>query len=167
MERELYEKFENELYRMRWSERFDRSVEFYNLLGKTISSIEGAEVDNDIIKIVCTDGSVYFMCHEQDCCELVDIEDIAGDIKDLIGSPIILAEEVSNSSGDDDREAALSGYDNSWTWTYYKLATVNGYVTIRWYGSSNGYYSESVDFIEVKSSKEAMLEHLRDKKGEL
>lgn len=165
MERELYEKLENELRALPYG-RLCSSVDFYNLRGKTISSIEGAEVDNDIIKIVCTDGSIYFMYHEQDCCESVSIEDIAGDIQDLIGSPVILAEEVSNSSDDDDHEDAKSEYDDSWTWTYYKLATVNGYVTIRWYGASNGYYSESVDFIEVKSSKEAMIERLKDKKGE-
>ena len=79
--------------------------------------------------------------------------DIVGDLKDLIGSPILLAEEVSFEH-DDPPDAPLDKIDkeyrDSFSWTFYKLSTLNGSVTIRWYGESNGYYSESVDFEKVE-----------------
>ena len=108
------------------------------LKDKVLSNIE--KIDNDELYFHTDNGEKYKMHHYQDCCESVWIEDIIGDLDDLLGEPILMAEEVS----EDDPDASESG-----TWTFYKLATIKGYVTIRWYGSSNGYYSESVDFYKI------------------
>jgi len=111
------------------------------LLGKTFTEVKGEVGDDEIVFI----GDESFkMVHFQDCCENVQVEDICGDLKDLIGSPITLAEEVSNYDGPEPE-----GFNDSYTWTFYKLGTAKGSVTIRWLGESNGYYSESVDIVKL------------------
>jgi len=110
------------------------------LIGKTLSSAKMNE-DKDEIIFTTTEGENYKMYHSQDCCESVLVEDIAGDLSNLIDTPILVANEISNT-GD------AGGYDTC-TWTFYNFATIKGYVTIRWYGTSNGYYSETVDFEKI------------------
>ena len=117
-------------------------VDFEILKGKILTNIEINE-EEDEITFTDSEGVKYLMYHEQDCCEEVNIEDICGDINNLLNTPIVLAEEVINTG-------EVEGYsDYSCTWTFYKLATINGYVTIRWYGVSNGYYSETVDMVKL------------------
>lgn len=115
------------------------------LAGKTITSIEGLEIESDEVYFICSDGSKFLMYHEQDCCETVSIDDICGDVEDLLNVPILKAEEVSSEASDVEREDA----DCSATWTFYHIHTIKGTVTIKWYGTSNGYYSERADFAKV------------------
>lgn len=118
---------------------------FSELIGKVLSEVDVQVIEIvfkvapilDINGFVITPGETYRLWHETDCCENVYVEDVVGDVADLVGTPILRAEASSN----DDENACESG-----TWTYYKLATIKGYVDIRWYGSSNGYYSEAVSF---------------------
>jgi (p)ppGpp synthase/HD superfamily hydrolase len=131
---------------MDWKEerRYERA-KLSELKRKVLNKISVNEHEGEI-KFFCEDGTEYLMYHSQECCENVSIEEIIGNIEDLIGSPIIMAEESTNS--DNPKEHS----DESFTWTFYKFSTVKGYVTIRWYGESNGYYSESVDFKKLSKT---------------
>lgn len=115
-------------------------VDFSSIIGQVFVDIKGLSYGSEEVKFICADGTVYEMYHEQDCCEYVSIEDVVGDIKDLIGEPISFADESSRD---------CTGCSESGTWTFYKLATRKGWVDIRWLGESNGYYSERVSFYKV------------------
>ena len=128
--------------------------------GKTLSNIERK---GEALYFQTTEGEEYRMYHSQDCCESVGIEDINGDLSDLVGVPLIVAEEVSNEAFEKEYESQFNVKNDygemktkdgdykpdSYTWTFYRLQTIKGTVDIRWFGESNGYYSESVDFVLV------------------
>lgn len=139
------------------------STNFTELQGKTLTRIE--KEGNEELRFFASDGTSYRMLYYPDCCASCEIEEIHGDLDDLVGSPILLAEESSSSEPDfetqarrlaekakKEAEGQYYGFgDDSETWTFYKLATIKGSVTIRWYGSSNGYYSESATFERIES----------------
>ena len=140
----------------------DNNIILKTLIGKTIAQIlvnntlifkDNPEPSEEInqIKFITTDGIVYDMFHQQDCCESVYVEDINGDLMSLIGNPILVAEEISSVSNVNENIILVDKMfnlplknDESYTYTFYKFATINGHIDIRWYGYSNGYYSESV-----------------------
>jgi len=117
---------------------FSELSDFSELNGKVFDSV--TSTDKEVI-FKC--GSVeYKLHHFQNCCENVYVEDIVGDLADLVDSEILHAEETSSHENPKTEEY---GYvPNSFTWTFYHLRTMKGSVTIRFYGTSNGYYSERV-----------------------
>jgi len=114
------------------------------MLGKTFVQVTGSVGGYEMTFETAT-GERFMFAHQQDCCESVDINDIVGDLQDLVGEPLLVAEQVQGETPVDFEEE----YHESVTWTFYKFATRKGYVDVRWLGESNGYYSESVElFVE-------------------
>lgn len=111
------------------------------MIGATMSSVETPDVETMVF--TAKDGRRFVFWYEQDCCASCTIEDVAGDLDDLVGSPLVMAEEVSNEP---EPEFPGDYTPDSYTWTFYKFATAKGSVTVRWFGESNGCYSESVSF---------------------
>jgi len=118
-----------------------------DLRGRVLSRVE--RYGDEEIRFYLTDNQYVQMHHIQDCCESVSIEDVCGDLTDLAGTPLLLVEESVSHN-----EPEENSYDDSNTWTFYRFRTIKGSVDIRWCGSSNGYYSESVDITIVNGDKE-------------
>ena len=108
--------------------------------GRTITKVEGLELGETKIYIYFSEDEYIKMYHQQDCCENVDLDDICGNTE-LEGA--IFYELVEKKS--DVELEAKEEYEESWTWTFYTIKTSKGYLDLRWYGSSNGYYGEGVD----------------------
>jgi hypothetical protein len=113
----------------------DIHVDVSEMLGMTFSRVVS---DHDTVTFE-NDQVRYVLYHDQDCCESVYVEDIIGDLEDLTNLPLLISREDTNA---EDPETFDNG--ESYTWTFYNFATYKGYVTIRFLGESNGYYSEEV-----------------------
>lgn len=120
----------------------------HELIGQVFSNVVVSGND-DLLIFTRSDGTGFQFYHDQNCCESVYVESVAGDLNDLIDTPILDAMEVSNDGyvpecTQEEKEEYL--YDKVEEWTFYKFRTIKGSVTVRWYGTSNGYYSTAVDF---------------------
>jgi len=126
------------------------------LRGEVLRSVDvsgykdSPDIDSTPSIVFTTEGGrEYTMYHPTDCCEEVYIEDICGDVVDLVGCEILYAQELTSGPGENgvNLRDPLHEEDSSFTWTFYSIRTIKGTVDIRWYGVSNGYYSEAVDFV--------------------
>lgn len=128
------------------------TVEPTQMIGETVTKIEGLEEGKYEEEIVfhTEDGQRVKMFHDQDCCEAVYLADVSGDYNEILNSPILEFNESSNS--DDPPE---EGADESYTWTYYLIRTAKGSIRMRWFGSSNGYYSEEASLHLLSDPKPA------------
>ena len=120
-----------------WHERYRNSCDIKDMVGKKIT---GIYYDEEHFQIR-TDDCVYAFYHEQSCCESVYLTQVDGISDKIIGSRIVMAEEVVDEKDTEYGHIA---------WTFYKIGTTKGIIDFRFQGESNGYYSESVDLIKIE-----------------
>jgi hypothetical protein len=129
---DIQSKKEHKMGYMDW----ESGAKIEDMRGKVFTRVTGSVGGGEMVFENASERFVFF--HYQDCCESVNINDIVGDLEDLAGEPLLIAEEVSGATEPDEE------HYESYTYTFYKFATRKGYVDVRWLGESNGYYSESV-----------------------
>jgi hypothetical protein len=113
----------------------NKEVDLSSLAGLTIASVDGLENESEEVIFNLKDGRQFKMHHRQICCECVLVDDVCGDIEDLIDTQIVHFEERTNEG---DHNELGNG-----TWTFYDIQTTKGCVNIKWFGCSNGNYSEA------------------------
>lgn len=150
-------------------------IPFSVLVGKTFTKIEIDKNYSKSILFTCSDGSEYSMYHAQDCCEQVRLEEVIGDVEDLLNTPICIAEGTCNAKNECNSENGLLyvGYDDGaeddfYTWTFYTLRTQKGTVVLRWKGDNgeSDCYSAVVMLEEVSEEGPPMMYIGDTKKGE-
>ena len=120
-----------------WDERYRNSCDIKDMVGKKVLGIYYDEENFQIL----TDDGVYAFYHEQSCCESVWLTQVDGINDKIIGSRIVIAEEVV-----DEKDTEYGHI----TWTFYKIGTNKGMIDFRWQGESDGGYSETVDLVKIE-----------------
>lgn len=127
---------------------YDR-VDISELKNKIFSKVY--RIDDEII--FENNKEKYVLRHDQDCCEDVYIDDICGELSNLENVEITYVERTTNEGN------PKGEYDSSCTWTFFKFATNKGWVDVRFYGTSNGYYSEDADLYLVEKKEDEIIDY--------
>lgn len=118
---------------------------FKTLTNKKIVDVKGLHCGSDHVSILFADGDAIKFYHSQSCCEEVELDDVYGNKEDLVGAILYGIELTTSNDSNAGYFPARDCYDSSYTWSFYKIKTSKGCVDLRWYGHSNGYYSETVN----------------------
>lgn len=97
--------------------------------------------DNEELIFNLMNGDKIRLYHAQDCCESVELIDADYYADDFTNCTIIHAEESTDENNTD------YGHE---TWTFYRIRSNKGFMFLRWWGESNGYYSEAIDIEYIK-----------------
>lgn len=111
--------------------------------GKEILEIQGLKKGSKEVNFISTDGEIFKMTHIQDSGENVSLEEFSCSF-DPSEKCKILKMEI--------RESIKEPEYGRIQWTMYDFQTDKGFLQLRWYGVSNGWYSEDVDILSNKET---------------
>ena len=111
------------------------------IAGRKVLAVSGTQHLSEKVRILVEGAGVLTFEHQPDCCEKVYlVVDDKDDFVGLRGATVIYLELAESGV----KRVIKDEYgDSTETWTFLRLCTSQGPYTFRFYGSSNGYYSEA------------------------
>lgn len=117
--------------------------EYVQSMSQYPNQIEAVAVHDNVLYL-CTALGVFVIRHTRDCCEDVWLVDDGEKLADMVGDYLVkIRIDVSPQGTPEGR------IDESSTWTFVTIQTLKDSYTFRWYGESNGYYSETVQLDDI------------------
>jgi len=112
------------------------------LKGERLIAVDGLKEGSEEVIFKTASGRVFKMYHEQDCCESVKITRHSSAY--VHGGGLLVVEATEKI------EENIPSCESATRTTF--IINGGGYsgFFIEWVGESNGYYSESVSFVEIK-----------------
>ncbi len=103
--------------------------------------------------LLFTSKGIFYVFHEQDCCEAWSIEHFTGFDPRGVGEVIEKAEWLEPT---EEQMAAWEGRedfwtDESWTWAFLSIQTNSLDISGRFFCTSNGYYSERTQLARLRN----------------
>lgn len=117
-------------------------IHISDLAGVTLraANLPGLHEREEVLFILTSDEHEYLFYHMQDCCEMVDFEELGGEIAFLIDVPIIEGTKIRRVASEAERQTDHLEEEL----TTYTLSTRKGKVDFRFTGLHNGHYSVNV-----------------------
>lgn len=115
-------------------------MDSFNINQKLLSvEFDCSDNYNIHVRMNFENGSLEFV-HFQDCCEHTWLEDGKEELQEMVGQEIVSAVEVEGKC-----ESNVVGRYESLSCYFYKIVGSKSDVTLRFGGSSNGFYNERTD----------------------
>lgn len=129
-----------------WERRAVRvDLEEVAAAGMKILEVRGMKEGSREVHIE-TDQGTLWMYHPQECCEWVELVDVAGDPEDLVGGTIVVFEHRTEEH--DIKKMKVKGHPKKMSkikpYSFYAIRTTKGDITLRWEKLNDAYYGTDV-----------------------
>lgn len=139
-----------QIQRINYNNQVMQMTELSDLIGNVFDTVT---LNGGAVEFYNNNKLMFCLHHEQSCCEIVELIDGFDELHLLQNGPIMQSYATYSHDGELKYTENGNSYDNL-TWSFYTFSTFYHSVTLRFYGQSNGCYSETVDLYRCLTTEE-------------
>lgn len=141
----------DEIQRIKYENQIMQMCDLSELIGKVFDLVK---LNGGAVEFFNDNKLMFCLHHEQSCCEWVELIDGFDELHLLQNDPIMQSYATYSHDGELKYESSHGSDYDSLTWSFYTISTFYHSVTLRFYGQSNGCYSETADLYRCLTDEE-------------